>query len=118
MTTTTDVPIRPFQFRASDEALADLRRRIAATNESSSSSAYRQPRCSLEGALIVNRLRPEGKRPRPGTTRNHAFCSPATDSAPKLAKEWAAMLAGNTELLGTRDWALAGQHVCSLAISV
>ena len=27
----TDVSIRPFQFRASDEALADLRRRIAAT---------------------------------------------------------------------------------------
>ena len=32
MTTMTDVPIRPFQFHASDEALADLRRRIAATN--------------------------------------------------------------------------------------
>ena len=32
MTTMTDVAIRPFQFHASDEALADLRRRIAATN--------------------------------------------------------------------------------------
>jgi hypothetical protein len=32
MTTMTDVTIRPFQFHASDEALADLRRRIAATN--------------------------------------------------------------------------------------
>ena len=32
MTTTTEVAIRPFQFHASDEALADLRRRIAATN--------------------------------------------------------------------------------------
>src|SRR2546426_12732688 len=31
MTTMTDVAIRPFQFHASDEALADLRRRIAAT---------------------------------------------------------------------------------------
>ena len=28
----TDESIRPFQFHASDEALADLRRRIAATN--------------------------------------------------------------------------------------
>src|ERR671930_135912 len=32
MTTMTEVTIRPFQFHASDEALADLRRRIAATN--------------------------------------------------------------------------------------
>src|SRR5437588_852327 len=32
MTTMTDVDIRPFQFHASDEALAELRRRIAATN--------------------------------------------------------------------------------------
>src|ERR671930_229370 len=32
MTTMTEVAIRPFQFHASDEALADLRRRIAATN--------------------------------------------------------------------------------------
>ncbi len=31
MTTMTDVAIRPFAFHASDEALADLRRRIAAT---------------------------------------------------------------------------------------
>jgi pimeloyl-ACP methyl ester carboxylesterase len=30
--TMTDLSIRPFQFHASDEALADLRRRIAATN--------------------------------------------------------------------------------------
>src|SRR5919197_454106 len=32
MTTMTEAAIRPFQFHASDEALADLRRRIAATN--------------------------------------------------------------------------------------
>jgi pimeloyl-ACP methyl ester carboxylesterase len=32
MTTMTEIEIRPFQFHASDEALADLRRRIAATN--------------------------------------------------------------------------------------
>src|SRR5919199_5220824 len=32
MTTMTEASIRPFQFHASDEALADLRRRIAATN--------------------------------------------------------------------------------------
>jgi pimeloyl-ACP methyl ester carboxylesterase len=31
-TVATDASIRPFQFHASDEALADLRRRIAATN--------------------------------------------------------------------------------------
>src|SRR5208337_4365933 len=31
MDTTADNAIRPFQFNASDEALADLRRRIAAT---------------------------------------------------------------------------------------
>ena len=31
-TAATDAAIRPFQFHASDEALADLRRRIAATN--------------------------------------------------------------------------------------
>jgi pimeloyl-ACP methyl ester carboxylesterase len=32
LTTTTDVALRPFEFHASDEALAELRRRIAATN--------------------------------------------------------------------------------------
>src|SRR5215467_1812582 len=31
MTTMTDVTIRPFQFRVPDEALVDLRRRLAAT---------------------------------------------------------------------------------------
>src|ERR671933_2862576 len=31
MTTMTEIAIRPFQFHASDEALADLRRRIKAT---------------------------------------------------------------------------------------
>ena len=32
MATMTDIAIHPFQFHAPDEALADLRRRIAATN--------------------------------------------------------------------------------------
>jgi pimeloyl-ACP methyl ester carboxylesterase len=32
MTTMTEVTVRPFQFHASDEVFADLRRRIAATN--------------------------------------------------------------------------------------
>ena len=31
LTTTGDAPIRPFSFHASDEELADLKRRIAAT---------------------------------------------------------------------------------------